>query len=313
MATEKRADAVLSQLEKKGWKRILDDESLDNIAKSGIRKNLGLAFVAAQYAYEQKPITLRGLLYRIVSGGWLPSTDKEYYNRVGRLLVSLRESGLVDFSWIVDNIRSSIKPSSWSGLEVFAEVVKRNYRKDYWSQLPNYVHIICEKDAIAGVIAPSTEYYDVTLSPIRGYVSLSFANEIARLWNRIEKPIYCYYLGDFDASGFDLERDVKAKLTRYCNRDFNWVRLGVNKEDFAAFDLISLKPKKGDSRYRKFVAEHGTQCAELDALPATEIRDRVEKAITRHFDEAEWKRLQLIEKLERETVGKLAFLEKQSG
>ena len=38
----------------------------------------------------------------------------------------------------------------------------------------------------------------------RGYASLSFAHEIASTWNRIEKPIHAFYLGDFDPSGFDL-------------------------------------------------------------------------------------------------------------
>jgi hypothetical protein len=300
-------DSVLHGLRERGWEPTLTEQSYQHIIAVGLRsKNLLLACVATQLALDEKPITLRGLLYRVVSAGWLPSTDREHYTRLGRIMTALREAGVVPFKWIVDNVRSTAKPSSWAGLEDFAEAVKGAYRKDFWASLPDYAHVIVEKDAIAGVLAPVTREFDVALSPIRGYVSLSFAHEIAETWNQIDKPIFCYYLGDFDASGFDLERDVRAKLKRYCKRHFEWVRLGVNADDFAAFDLIPLKPKKTDSRYRRFIREHGRECAELDALPATELRRRVEHAITSHIDAAKWERLKETERLERESLDKIA-------
>jgi hypothetical protein len=271
----------------RGWEPTLTEESRRNIVGTGLRsKNLPLAFVATQLALEENPITLRGLMYRVVSAGWLPSTDREHHTRLGRVMTALREAGVAPFRWIVDNVRSTEKPSSWSGLEDFAETVRRIYRKDLWAQLPEYVHVIAEKDAIAGVLAPATREHAVALSPIRGYVSLSFAHEIAETWNRIAKPIYAYYLGDFDASGFDLERDIRDKLSRYCDRPFTWQRVAVDREDFADFNLIPLKPKRTDSRYKRFVAEHGSECAELDAVPATELRRRLKEAITAHIDPA---------------------------
>jgi hypothetical protein len=300
-------DSVLDTMRAKGWKPGLTEESYCNIIATGMHsKNLPLACVAAEIACNEQPITVRGLLYRVVSAGWLPSTDKEHYNRHKHLMKTLREEGIVSFRWIVDNVRATEKPSSWSGLADFAEAVKESYRKALWPEMPDYVHVIVEKDAIAGVLAPVTRKYDVALSPIRGYVSLSFAHEIAETWNQIAKPIFAFYLGDFDASGFDLERDVQKKLRRYCTRDFTWVRLGVNAQDFADFNLIPLKPKKKDIRYKRFVAEHGEQCAELDAIPATELRRRVEEAITAHIDAAKWQRLLEIEKVEKESIDAVA-------
>jgi hypothetical protein len=301
-------DSVLCAVRERGWQPTLTRERYQTLMAAGLRaKNLPLAFVAAQIALDEHPITLRGLLYRVVSAGWLPSTDREHYTRLGRVMTVLREAGCVPFSWIVDNVRATDKPSSWSGLEDFAETVKRAYRKDFWASMPDYVHVIVEKDAIAGVLAPTTREYDVALSPIRGYVSLSFAHGIAETWNRIKKPIYCYYLGDYDASGFDLERDIKAKLTRYCHCPFSWIRLAVNQDDLKAFGLIALRAKSTDTRYCRFVREHGSDCAELDALPATELRRRVEEAITRrHINWEEWERLRKVERLERESIDRLA-------
>jgi hypothetical protein len=307
-ATRRKADldSLCDRLREAGWNPELTPESYRLIIDCGLRsKNLELAAVATQIALGEQPITLRGLMYRVVSAGWLPSTDKQHYTRLGRIMTTLRERGVVPFEWIVDNVRTTDKPSSWSGLEDFAETVKRAYRKDFWASLSDYVHVIVEKDAIAGVLAPTTREYDVALSPIRGYVSLSFAHSIASTWNQIEKPVWCYYLGDFDASGFDLERDVREKLSRYCERPFAWMRLGVNADDFAEFDLIPLAAKKTDARYRRFVREHGEACAELDALPATELRRRVEQAIVSHIDMPKWERLKETERVERESLGKI--------
>jgi hypothetical protein len=301
-------DSLLRILRDGGWNPELEEKSYRDIMGTSLQaKNLPLACVATEIAIDENPITLRGLMYRLVSAGWLPSTDKEHYARTGRVLTVLREIGIVDFGWIVDNVRCTEKPSSWAGVRPFIETVQWAYRKDFWAQLPHYVHVICEKDAVAGTIAPVTREYDVRLSPIRGYVSLSFAHEIAETWNRIDKPIFAFYVGDFDPSGFDLERDVQEKLRRYCSRPFEWRRLGVNAEDFDAFNLIPLKPKSTDSRYRRFLDEHGTQCAELDALPPTELRRRIEQAILSHVDLARWGRLKETERIEKEAIAAIAW------
>jgi hypothetical protein len=258
---------------------------------------------------EDHPATLRGLFYRVVSAGWLPSTDKEHYRRLGRLMTSLRKAGIVPFAWIVDNVRSTLKPPSWSGLADFAETTRKVYRLDFWARLPHYVHVIVEKDAMAGVLEPVTKNFDVALSPIRGYSSWSFAGEIAETWNGIKKPITVYYLGDFDPSGFDLERDTREKLGELVRRPFDWQRLAVKSEDFETHNLIVLEPKKLDTRSRKFVATHGERCAELDAIPANDLRRRVQEAIEQHIPGGEWEQLQMIERNERDlwdqTLGQL--------
>jgi hypothetical protein len=295
-------DQLLDGLRQDGFKPTLTEKSYRNIIDCGFQqKTLPLAFVVTQAALDEQPLTVRRILYRVVSDNWLPSTDTKYYNQIKRVTRILREDGVVPFKWIVDHVRSTEKPSSWANLEDFAKTVQNAYRKDFWAQLPHYVHFFIEKDAAAGVVAPVTWEFDVPLSPIRGYVSLSFAHEIAMDWNAIKKPIFAYYLGDWDASGLDLERSLKDKLTRYCKRKFHWKRLGVNARDFAAFNLIPLKPKKTDSRYQRFVEEHGHKCAEMDALPATELRKRVRRAIMYHIPRGEWERLQRIEEAEKRT------------
>jgi hypothetical protein len=324
-----KLDSVIAEIEDR-HELTIDRPSCENSAGCGFRgNNVPLAIVATDLLYCEKPITLRGLLYRVVSAGWLPSTDRVHHSRLGRLMTRLREVGIVPFSWIVDGVRSTDKPSSWAGLADYARSVRNCYRLDFWASLPHYVHIIVEKDAVAGTLAPVTRECDVALSPIRGYSSLSFAHEIASQWNRIAKPIFCYYLGDFDASGFDLERDIREKLSRYCIKqvwhdadgdrssltwwrrsvtdsgDILFHRLGVLPEDFEDFDLLPLAVKDSDSRARRFREKYGDRCAELDAIPATELRRRVRETIESHISSREeWERLQSVETAERETLDK---------
>ncbi len=280
------------------------------VGASAWRDNsLRLAVVASELAAEHNPITLRGLFYRVVSAGFLPSTAKPHYQTLMRIVTTLREARVMPFSWIVDNIRDTEKPTSWSGLADFAETTRDAYRLDFWHSLPEYAHIFCEKDAMSGIIAPVTREYDVPLSVIRGYTSVSYAAHIAEQWEAIEKPIRAYYLGDLDPSGLDLERDLREKLERYCRRPFTWTRLGVSDGDPEQFDLIPLAVKDSDRRAASYRATGRTQCYELDAIPPRDLRNRLENAIRNHIPTEQWDRLLAVEEAERESWSKhvLAF------
>ena len=231
-------------------------------------KNKALADMAVQIASEEHPITLRGLFYRVVSAGALPSTAMVNYRWLGSVVTRLRERGILPMTWIVDHCRATMKPSSWSGLADFADTVRRAYRKDFWGGQPGYVEFLIEKDAIAGTLYQVTAEYDVALRVCRGYSSLSFIGEIAEQWGQIEKPITAYYIGDFDPSGFDIERDLREKLLRYSQRDFTWQRLAVTERDFVDFDLLPLSVKVTDTRAATFISEYGHDCAEPLRCPA---------------------------------------------
>jgi hypothetical protein len=152
---------------------------------------------------------------------------------------------------------------------------------------------------MAGVLQPVTRGYDVALSIVRGFVSVALAAAVASTWADIKKPITAYYFGDFDPSGFDIERDLREKLEQYCPRSFEWVRLGVVEDDFAIFDLLPLKPKLQDRRSAAFLRAGYRDCAELDAIPADSIRHRLTDAIMQHIPADEWARLEEVERIER--------------
>ena len=264
-------------------------------------ENLALSAVAVELLAREQPDTVRGVMYQVVSAGWLPDTSAVSYGRIQRLLTALRRKRIIPFEWIVDNVRETIKPSSWSGLADFADTVAEAYRKDFWAGLDDYVEVIVEKDTVAGRVEPVTREYDVSLHPLRGYSSVSFAWSIAQRWAEIEKPIFIYYIGDHDPSGRDIERSIQAELKQYSGREFTWERIAVNPADFQTFNIIPLAPKKKDRRYAAFHDEFGDDCAEVEAIPASALRDRLRACIKGHIPADRWARLQEIEAQEKQT------------
>jgi hypothetical protein len=274
----------------------LPDHVRQGILDAGVRgDNVTLAAAAWKVIEEQRPLTVRALMYRLVSQRFLPSTDRAHYQRLCNLMVTLRECEVVDHGDIVDNVRSTIVPAGWPSLANYTDGMWERYRLDFWHHLPEFVHIIVEKDAIAGTLEPVTWKYGVPLSPTRGYISVSFAWEIAEMWQELPpgKDVCVYYLGDWDASGAeDIEQNTLEKLQRYSECSVCWERLGVNPEDIERFDLTPLAPKESDTRAKAFVEKYGYGCVEVDALPPTELRRRVEEAIKGHIPPDEWKRLE---------------------
>jgi hypothetical protein len=266
--------------------------------------------------------------------------------------------GAVAFRSIVDGIRESIKPNSWTGLEDFADTVCEVYRKDLWQRQEDYLEFWFEKDAIIGVIEDITRKYDIKIRPLRGQSSLTFLHDAAWELSRIQKPVHIYYFGDHDPSGYSIEDSARERLDDLLfrlreNGDYGkrkylldltrdaehgdtpwnesvhdyeskgywdddtaktivyWRRLGFLPRDFTTDfefedgehrEILRLEAKRSDLNYKKFVERFGgSAAAELDSLPMSEIRNRVEQTILSHIDKAAWVQLQKTEELERES------------
>jgi hypothetical protein len=156
-------------------------------------------------------MTLRHLFYLLISDGLLENTDKAYHN-LSDWICDARMEGVVPFESIVDGIRHSIKPASWSGLEDFTDTVRDAYRKDLWQRQPHYIEFWFEKDAIIGVVEDITRNYDIKIRPLRGQSSLTFLHDAAWELAQIQKPIYIYYFGDHDPSGYSIEDSARERI-----------------------------------------------------------------------------------------------------
>ncbi len=249
------------------------------------------------------PQTVRQVFYALTVRGVIGKQEIEYHRTVIRLLVDMREAGDIPFDWIADNTRWMRKPTTFVGLDACLKNTASFYRRDLWAAMPVYVEVWCEKDALAGVLMEETEPYDVPLMVARGYASISFLHSAAEAIDAKGKPAYIYHFGDLDPSGVDASRDIEAKLRRYApNAKIQFERHAVTREQVTDWNLPSRPTKTSDTRAKKFV---GTS-VELDAIPASRLRDLVRTCIERHIDKEQLAVLRAAEASERETLGRWA-------
>jgi hypothetical protein len=260
--------------------------------------------VARVILERQRPMTIRQLFYQMV--GLADDTKREIggfgnsqkdYRRVSRMMTKAREDKRVPWDWIVDRSRPTYEPQVWGDLAGYLHAVKNCYRKDYWLNQRVYCEVWCEKDAVIGSIEDLTSELGVIVRVGRGFQSSTRVREIASVFSRIRKSKIVFYLGDFDSSGMDIERDVRQRVCRY-TRSFAMRRLAIFGEDIAKFKLPPQRIKPEDPRARSFRNMHGNQCVELDALPPPELRRHVRKAVTSVIDEAAWERALTTEEAE---------------
>ena len=254
---------------------------------------------------EDHPQTVRQVFYALTVRGVIKKAEIEYQRTVIRLLVEMREAGIVPFDWIADNTRWMRKPSTFVGLDSCLRNTAKFYRRDLWAAMPVYVEVWCEKDALAGVVMEETEPYDVPLMVAKGYASISFLHSAAEAIQSKDKPAYIYHFGDLDPSGVDAARDIEDKLRRYAPAaEIHFERIAVTREQAIEWNLPTRPTKQTDTRARKF---NGTS-VELDAIPAMKLRGLVKAAIERHIDQDQLKVLRIAEESERETLGRWARL-----
>ena len=252
---------------------------------------------------QDNPQTVRQVFYALTVRGLIKKDEKEYRQTVVRLLGRMREAGTIPFDWIADNTRLMRKPATFVGLNACLNNTAKFYRRDLWAAMPVYLEVWCEKDALAGVLMEETEVYDVPLMTSRGYSSLSFVHSAAETIKAKGKPAHIFHFGDLDPSGVDAGRDIEAKLRRYApNVEIHFERPAVTREQVEQWNLPTRPTKTKDPRAKKF---DGTS-VELDAIPASKLRELARGCIERHVDKEQLAILRAAEESERETLGRWA-------
>src|SRR5215469_1951142 len=295
------------------------------MAKGEWESTTELITAAMTVLAQERPMTIRQLFYRLVSILIIENCLRDY-QRVSTAMTKAREDGRVPYEYIVD--RSSASTLREDGrifkLSVVAvSLTMINYRRDYWQDQPHYVEIWCEKDAVTGSIEPVMKEYGINIEAIRGFNSttnIHAAAERLLLQKKDGKQITIFYLGDWDPSGKDIQRDLADHLSDWVLRGSQpWIRLdaeivkrvAIFQEDIKKFNLPPLRVKDKDPRSRGFKRQYGNEAVELDALPPTELRRRLQQAIHRVIDREAWNRAKMVEDAQRQTCARYAGIFKE--
>ena len=132
---------------------------------------------------EHQPTGIRFVYYTATTRGIVPKTDSGYV-KVQRAILQMRRTGVMPWSWVVDSNRWMRKPATWNSIEEALTETANLYRRALWSEAATAVEVWCESDSVAGVLLPVTSRWDVTLYPIKGQTSDSFAWGAAQQYAR---------------------------------------------------------------------------------------------------------------------------------
>jgi hypothetical protein len=206
----------------------------------------------------------------------------------------------IPHDWIIDELREAEMVNVWDDLPGYMDTVKRSYRRDNWQDQPQYCEVWSEKATVLGSMRPITRELGVMLRACRGFGSTGMEGEIGDLFERIEKEITVFYIGDHDPSGHDIERDIHERAQEASGKDFQMVRLAIHPADIMKFNLPPQRIKTTDSRAAGFKQRFGAWAAtvELDALPVEELRRRVRSAIEGKIDFELWYRQVAVQEVE---------------
>jgi hypothetical protein len=251
---------------------------------------------------EVHPITLRGLYYQMVSKGIIGKTENDY-DKLGRMLCQLRKDGRVPWAWIVDNTRGLSVPNTFYSVGNALETIHNVYRRDPWEDQDATCYVMCEKDAIAGILSQETRPYCVPVAVVRGYSSITFLHEIAVQMEESGKPAHVFYFGDHDPSGENIEEVSERSLREFGPKaEIYFHRLGVTKEQIAEYDLPTRPTKKTDGRIKNF---KGKRSVEVDALPMDVLRGLTRNAIESQLDREAYVLTMERERIERQELADL--------
>ncbi len=258
--------------------------------------------VLAEYDF---PITIRQLYYRMVSDPYnFIENNKWNYGRVLDRTAQARKEGTLDWRVFTDPTRRLIfggdmdRGAPDEFIKSIKELIKDcqdSYFMSMWATQPKYIEVWVEKEALAEIVSKVAKIYKVATFPVKGYGSITKrkerTEEIGNLPNEEKKILY---FGDFDPSGIDFDRVLKAELEL---QGVKFERIAL--WDWQAIDYkFSPNPvKEKDTRTKTYVEKYGEHCWELDCLPIADLENMVEEAIKKEIDWDIWnKRITEIEK-----------------
>lgn len=262
--------------------------------------------IVNEYATQGYELTVRQLYYQLVSRDIIANKQTEYKRLVG-IVNDARLAGLLDWSRIVDLTRELRGLSHWTHPESIIHSAASSYRIDKWSTQKHRVEVWVEKDALRNVVERACNALDVPFFVCRGYTSQSemwgAAQRLAGYRNSISKkqtPVIIH-LGDHDPSGVDMTRDIRDRLALFGTL-IEIRRVALNMDQVEQYNPPPNPAKATDARFTDYVAAHGDECWELDALNPQTLSGIIEREVSHFIDGDAWQAAEREERGDRDTL-----------
>ena len=271
--------------------------------------------IIEEYIGQGYDLTLRQLYYQFVSRDAFPDMRKwrwtgsrwvrdvngtknaePNYKWLGGVVNDARLSGLIDWDCMVDRTRNLQRLSHWDSPHEMVSDCVRGFNVDLWEHQKYRPEVWIEKDALIGVIESVCDENDVPFFSCRGYTSQSemwrASQRMDRYMHKGQTPIVLH-LGDHDPSGIDMSRDISERIQEtFKVKPIEFRRLALNMKQIkkAKPPLPPSPAKITDSRAVGYIAKHGDQSWELDALEPSFLVSLIFDALKEIRDEKQYKK-----------------------
>jgi hypothetical protein len=217
--------------------------------------------------------------------------DQASYKALCDLLTRARLTGLIPFEAIGDETRPFTswcvhrEPGAFVAQEIDAFL--KGYFRDLMQSQPNHVEVVVEKNTVAGIVRPVCADFCIPMTSGRGYCSLPPRHAMAQRFEQSGKAkLVVLLVSDFDPDG----EEIAASFARSMRDDFGVADLHPIKVALTAAQVREHKlppamiAKASSSRTKGFVAKHGSNVWELEALPPETLQQIVRDTITQVID-----------------------------
>ena len=259
------------------------------------------------------PLTVRQVYYQQVAKEIIPNNLKQY-QRVSKVLVKLREHGLVSWAAIEDRSRRTVEKRGYSNVSTWLEeqlayLNPKNYGRCYVQHQTFYAEVSTEKDALSGILEEAIWPFCTRLNVIRGQASASIVNRIAERYDqaimRGQTPVLLH-LGDLDPSGVAIPKALQENLWRRHGVDVDVRHIALTPDQVVQYQLPSSidAVKKNDPNYRAWVDIYGKNqpAVELDALHPDTLKKTLTDGLTAIYDMTSMSQEQSEEEVDRKLI-----------
>lgn len=257
--------------------------------------------------FPDTKLTLRQIYYQLVAALIIENNERSYKN-LSSHLVKARENGEIDDSRMEDRGRQTIggdhdkeDPTTfYQQYEDFFRGCWQQYARPMWEGQKNYCEFWVEKEALSRIVSDVAKKYGVMTCIAKGYSSYTFINNAAARICKTCYPAYTdienyrnpiiLYMGDHDPSGEDMVRDLGARLEKYGVPGGTEIvrKVALNRKQIDEYRLPPAPTKEKDVRAKKFIAKHGNEVVELDALDPDVMKKLVKESIVSCIDADIW-------------------------
>ncbi len=217
--------------------------------------------------------------------------DLPSYKSLVELVTRARIKGHIPHEAIGDETRPFV---SWNvhreaGAFIRQELdnLFKGFYRDLTQSQPNHLEVVVEKNTVAGIVKTVCSEFTVPMTSGRGYCSLPPRYEMAKRFRATGKEkLVVLLVTDFDPDG----EEIAKSFARSMRDDFGIaaihpIKVALTSDQIRKHKLPpSMEAKVSSSRTKGFVAKHGTNVWELEALPPATLQVIVRDAIVNVLD-----------------------------